>query len=285
MESNDCNRFSCPEDCEVGEWGSWGDCSLTCGGVGTMTRSRSVTKEASNGGASCGNLAEESDCNEGACPVHCEVGQWGQYDDCTLSCGSGGTQTRTRSIIEHAAHGGYTCPDLSMEAPCNEVCCPTDCVVGAWGDWSSFVGGGNNLERTRSATTESACGGAECPSLRETKEYTDTTCGNTYKSKPSICSKTCGGGFMKVRHEHVRCGGAPVKFKLAYTRYTPCNQQDCTTEEEWNQPHLPLPEPEIEYENTALEEVIGSWSPITKEDMELNNLSHEHGMMKFVPSQ
>jgi hypothetical protein len=57
-----------PVNCEVSGWSSWSGCDKTCGG-GTQTRSRSVTKQAANGGTSCPSLSESQSCNTQACPT------------------------------------------------------------------------------------------------------------------------------------------------------------------------------------------------------------------------
>jgi len=284
MESDNCNRFACPVDCELNDFGDFGECSLTCGGVGQHTRSRTVKVQPENGGSACGDLSETSTCNEGPCPVHCETSNWSDWGACTQSCESG-SHTRTRVITQHAEHGGYVCPNLSDTEPCNEHCCPTDCQVGAWGEYDSFVGGGMNLKRTREITVPDTCGGASCPDLSEEKIYTHPDCGNSYRSKDAGCSKTCGTGFTKTKHLFIRCGSAPVKFHLAYTGYSKCNTHDCTTEAEWNQPHKDIPDPEIIMdEDMELEETVGNWAPVTQHDVDSLDLTPHPGMMKFVPS-
>lgn len=55
-----------PINCEVSEWGEWSTCDKKCGG-GKQTRSRSLLTAAKNGGASCGVLTEEQDCNVVVC--------------------------------------------------------------------------------------------------------------------------------------------------------------------------------------------------------------------------
>lgn len=110
-----------PVDCVVGPWSSWGTCSMSCGG-GTQTRTRSVTTPPANGGAACPQLSETQSCNTQPCPVDCVVGPWSEWGSCSATCG-GGSQTRTRLVLTHAAFGGAPCPMLSETQSCNEQAC------------------------------------------------------------------------------------------------------------------------------------------------------------------
>jgi len=54
-------------DCAVSEWSEWSSCDSQCG-PGTATRTRTVTRPASNGGTSCPDLRERRSCRgEGGC--------------------------------------------------------------------------------------------------------------------------------------------------------------------------------------------------------------------------
>ena len=125
---------------------------MSCGG-GTQTRSRSCTNPpAAHGGKPCLGLKEiTQDCNKDImCPgrkiilsftiVHILAASicffsfpvnggwttWGDWSECSATCG-GGTQTRSRSCTQPpAAHGGKACVGLKeMFKECNkDVLCP-----------------------------------------------------------------------------------------------------------------------------------------------------------------
>lgn len=68
-----CDDTPVPVDCLLSEWSEWSDCSVVCGG-GVQTRTRSVLREASNGGVPCGELVEYRPCNTQACEDGCQGG-------------------------------------------------------------------------------------------------------------------------------------------------------------------------------------------------------------------
>ena len=52
-----------------GEWGPYGVCSVTCGGGGTRTRSKTCTTPQNGGNPCVGNPPEETEeCNNQLCP-------------------------------------------------------------------------------------------------------------------------------------------------------------------------------------------------------------------------
>lgn len=68
-----CDDTPVPVDCLLSEWSAWSDCSVACGG-GVQSRTRTVLREASNGGVSCGELVEYRPCNTQECQEDCQGG-------------------------------------------------------------------------------------------------------------------------------------------------------------------------------------------------------------------
>jgi hypothetical protein len=120
-EARSCNTQMCAVDCKVSDWGNWASCDKPCGG-GSQTRSRTVTKQASNGGKGCPSLSEARSCNTQMCAVDCKVSDWGNWASCDKPCG-GGSQTRSRTVTKQASNGGKECPPLNEVQQCNLQSC------------------------------------------------------------------------------------------------------------------------------------------------------------------
>jgi len=65
-QSQTCNNFGCPVDCQVSAWQNSGGCSVPCGG-GTQAQYRTTIVNAANGGAACPALQQTVSCNTQAC--------------------------------------------------------------------------------------------------------------------------------------------------------------------------------------------------------------------------
>jgi hypothetical protein len=118
-ETRKCNTGPCPRDCVLREWKGWGACDKDCGG-GKQKRKRRVKKMPRHGGAKCGHLNEERDCNTHGCIQHCEVTEWESYNKCSVSCG-GGSQSRWREVRQIPKYGGEECPELQEDRECNPL--------------------------------------------------------------------------------------------------------------------------------------------------------------------
>jgi len=103
METRGCSTAACPGSnhpvyCEWADWSPWSACDKC---DGQRLRSRDIKTHASNGGLACA----QSDGQEiQKCPRHCHEasfcvwGDWGPYNDCSVSCGSG-MRSRQRSLV------------------------------------------------------------------------------------------------------------------------------------------------------------------------------------------
>ena len=131
--------------------------------VGCQSISKKLGKKASKKCKRLENVLEECGFS---CPV---VGGWsdfGEWTDCSVSCG-GGEQTRNRTCTNPApAHGGDDCEGEAEESQdCNEISCPINGGWAEWGDWSkcSAQCGGGRQTRKRSCNNPApAHGGKEC---------------------------------------------------------------------------------------------------------------------------
>lgn len=115
-ESRHCNQHKCPVDCAVSGWSSFSQCSKTCGG-GRCNRVRNIVKRSMYGGKKCPGLRQTRKCNIKACPVDCQVTEFGQWSACSKTCGKG-VQVRMRKIRVPAVHGGKACPNLKRRRNC-----------------------------------------------------------------------------------------------------------------------------------------------------------------------
>ena len=215
-----CEPKACPVDCKVGAWSAWTPCSLSCG-AGSTTRFRDVAVPAKFGGACpVGDLKEARGCQLAECPVPCVVGAWGAWSACTKTCG-GGSQARTRTVSQHAAHGGQACPVLVASQFCVSQPCPSDCVVGNFSPWDACSASCDpgTTHRRRPLISPASAGGKGCGALTESKPCSLRAC-------PVVCTVTayghwgaclgsggmavaCGGGTQKRSRSIVHAGSTP----------------------------------------------------------------------------
>jgi hypothetical protein len=104
-QQKSCEIVPCPIHAVWGAWSEWTACSVLCG-PGERRRGRTRAVLAQWGGTDVtGPLNEQEGCEIKPCPIDCEVTEWANEADCSLTC-AGGKQKQTREITTHAAHGG-----------------------------------------------------------------------------------------------------------------------------------------------------------------------------------
>ncbi|XP_019355735.1 hemicentin-1 isoform X2 [Alligator mississippiensis] len=202
-----CQNKPCPVDGNWSEWGSWEECSKTCG-QGSRTRTRTCSNPPSqHGGKPCeGNAVDSIMCNIRPCPVDGEWDSWLPWGPCSETCGKG-TQTRLRLCNNPPqAFGGSYCdgPDTQLQV-CNKKLCPVD---GKWALWASWTActvscGGGTRQRTRDCSDPAPqFGGHKCEGSDVQIDFCNSDpCpihGNWGPwSNWGTCSRTCNGGQMR----------------------------------------------------------------------------------------
>jgi len=200
-EDRVCNNLPCGEvNCLVSKWQTWSKCSRTCAG-GEQVRSRLITTATDKNGRGCPGLSEKRMCNTAVCPVHCKVAQWSLWTPCTKQCNTG-RQYRQRKIVQQPLYGGDLCPHVNDQRVCNTIKCPVNCQVYAWTRWSacSKECDSGTQTKTRSVAVQDAFGGRACPELKVTKSCNTQACPIHCEvgswSRWNQCSKECLGGIQ-----------------------------------------------------------------------------------------
>jgi len=237
IESKACEKEACileSQDCSLSVWSDWSGCGSE---VDQKYRHRSVLAQPKGYGMPCGgNLNETSPC-DARHPVDCLFAEWGQWTECSASCG-GGYHAAVRRVISHAEHGGKACDGtLRKTKPCNEQPCSAkvaDCEVGEWGEWLGCnFASPQQRYRTRDVTTPAFGGGKACSDvMKQTMgcpQEEPQDCEFSEWSEWGSCDVECGGGqtFRKrtlaVQPEH---GGSCSRL-TNLTETASCNMQPC----------------------------------------------------------
>ena len=164
IQTHGSSGIDCPSQIDVTcnncELSTWSDCS-------NNNRTRTITKDATNGGLSCPNESSLiQTCN------NCEVSTWSNCSN----------NKRTRIITKNATNGG-TCNDILTE-PCN------DCEFSIWSNCS-------NNNRTRKKTKEATNGGTCNDILTEPCNNCEfslwTNCSNNNRTRKRTKEATNGG--------------------------------------------------------------------------------------------
>lgn len=111
-------------NCQVSSWTDWSPCSVTCG-KGFMMKTRTVEREARNGGRCSRRLSKKKKCRRpNKCPVDCVLSEWGEWTPCSHTCGDNAVQKRRKRVIKRPKRGGMDCPPRREKKFCVLPVCP-----------------------------------------------------------------------------------------------------------------------------------------------------------------
>ncbi|XP_074624281.1 spondin-1-like [Acropora palmata] len=195
-------RHRCPVvNCSVTSWSHWSSCSAsTCGQQGSQSRSRSITTHPSCGGTTCPSNLQESRLCHGSRAEHCQVSSWSYWSSCSTStCGSQGSQTRSRSITSYPSCGGNTCPSNLHESRLCYGSRVENCQLSSWSEWSA------------------------CPAIQCGSSAMQTS------TRHRIITEKCGGWCTSTFRKTRMCLRPPVNCKLSsWSEWSTCNGTVCT---------------------------------------------------------
>uniref|UniRef100_A0A665VKH1 SCO-spondin n=1 Tax=Echeneis naucrates TaxID=173247 RepID=A0A665VKH1_ECHNA len=247
-----CSLEHCPVDGGLSPWGPWTPCSLSCGGLGLKTRSRSCTQPVpTHGGRDCkGPRQETTYCQAPDCPDEDSgFSPWSLWSSCTKTCTDAlnlATKSRHRECVKPPCSG-----KTHQEKACNlpqcqdggEVCKGDDCVRKncswtEWGHWAACsrscgVGQQHRIRTFLSPGTN----GSWCEDIlggnQEQRFCNIKPCrvdGGWSRWSPwSRCDKRCGGG-RSIRTRS--CSSPPPKnggkmCEGEKNQVKPCNTKPC----------------------------------------------------------
>uniref|UniRef100_A0ABI7XIJ5 Spondin-1 n=1 Tax=Felis catus TaxID=9685 RepID=A0ABI7XIJ5_FELCA len=158
--------------CTMSEWITWSPCSISCG-MGMRSRERYV-KQFPEDGSVCTLPTEETEkctVNEECSPSSCLMTEWGEWDDCSATCGMG-MKKRHRMVKMSPADGSACKAETSQAEKCMMPECPIDCELTEWSQWSECNKscGKGHMIRTRMIQMEPQFGGAPCPETVQRKK-------------------------------------------------------------------------------------------------------------------
>ncbi|XP_063003641.1 SCO-spondin-like [Elgaria multicarinata webbii] len=213
-----CTFSLCPVDGGFTPWSPWAPCSLTCGGLGNMTRSRACTSpKPANGGKECAGPQVDL--------KYCQ----------TLDCQAvaGPTKEPVSGIPGISEEDSFT--PWSPWTPCSKTCSDPDlpamksrlrfCQAGANCTGDSFQERECNLPQ---CTDAPVCQGEGCRGLN---------CTWNPWSPWSECSRSCGVGQqrrLRTYHPPGQGGHWCQDILTANTERSFCNLQACKVDGAWS---------------------------------------------------
>ncbi|XP_064032906.1 complement component C6 [Pogoniulus pusillus] len=104
--------------CDHYPWSSWSTCSQTCS-YGTQTRQRHIRIDDYYRQNFCDRLCSKREtrvCNQHACPINCQLGDFGPWSECDPCINK---QFRVRALLQPSQFGGQACTEPLVDSrPC-----------------------------------------------------------------------------------------------------------------------------------------------------------------------
>ncbi|XP_073720146.1 SCO-spondin isoform X2 [Misgurnus anguillicaudatus] len=258
-----CSLVPCPRDGGLSHWGPWGPCSLSCGGLGQKSRSRSCNQPTpAHGGRDCqGPLLDTAYCQTPDCSVvsvpteepslpdeDTGFSQWTAWSQCSRTCSDSrfsALKVRMRECVRELCSGA-----TRQERVCNLPQCPDggvcqgpdcahrNCSWTEWADWTpcSRSCGVGQQQRVRTFIAPGV-NGTWCQDILggnvENRFCNIRACrvdgGWSRWSSWSLCDKVCGGG-RSIRTRS--CSSPPPKngghnCSGEKNQVKPCNTRPC----------------------------------------------------------
>ncbi|CAK0879241.1 unnamed protein product, partial [Prorocentrum cordatum] len=160
-----CHTQNCTP-CVDGKWASWGDwsdCTATCAPA-YRNRHRDLDRQANLCGKPASGLGDEFEtcrdllnCSALQESRNCKLSDWGDWSDCSSSCG--GVKNRYRTVLQGALGLGTPCKgDLQHVETCSPdaACFPKEavnCSMDDWADWTQCSASCDGGQRKRTGLT------------------------------------------------------------------------------------------------------------------------------------
>nr|XP_045016023.1 SCO-spondin [Jaculus jaculus] len=245
LRSQSCFMQACPVAGAWAEWGTWGPCSVSCGG-GHQSRQRScVDPPPKNGGAFCPGASQESapcslqpcpgetDCGLGRVHVNAEMCQKGLVPPCPPSCMD---PEANRSCSGHCVEGCRCPPGLLLQdSRCLPLAeCP--CLVGEELRQPGMTFLLGNCSVCTCEKGALMCQPGRCPQHCKWSAWSfwapcDRSCGSGVRARfrsPSnppeaFGGAPCEGDRQELQACYTRCGTEAPGW-TPWTSWSPCSQ-------------------------------------------------------------